>query len=585
MRPMGYGRIKARVHNYWAGLSETERSVRQVALGAAVLAVLAVPAWFFGWPAWQRWQRGQAVEQVRVFAEQHDYRSATLALRRALELGAGDPAAWRQAVRLLGEIGSPEVLTAHEQLARMSPGDNAVRLALVRDALRFERLDLAREALEAIDAQGRDETAFYRLAAALAQAMGRDEEIEASLARLVEVAPDDAVARFNLAAVRQWSLDDAKRTAAQTELAALTDDPRVRVRAALEWLKAAAREQDEQQLRATIAALQEKFVPGWRADFPDAEGAGWARLVEHLKVAATADGAEATAVLAGWLGEIGQPRETLVWLESLPAALRSGSEVADIAAELSARIGDLDRVERYLREGAWGVWPRDALTLAIASRLQVLRYGEAPGRATWGTALAAAGGSLPGLRAMVRLADVWGDGEGRERALQEVATRFPKSFWAHEALVAYHAARNDLPRLALAYEQWARQMPGNAELIVRTTVLASILDRLTVDGLSRIETLHAREPSSGSAIALAAARWRKGKPAETVALLASLTDEQQRLPTVAFWRGLALADLGAKEEAEPALQTAWRAGLSAEEGVLARAAASKIKIRLAGANP
>lgn len=581
MRRMGYGRIKARVQNYWAGLSESERSMRQVALGAAVLAVLAVPAWFFGWPAWQRWQRGQAIEQVRVFAEQNDYRNATLALRRALELGAGDPAAWEQAVRLLGEIGSPEVLTAHEQLARLNPGDTAVKLALVRDALRFERYDVARDALDTVDANGRNEASFYRLAAALAQAMGRDEEIEATLARLVEAAPDDAVARFNLAAVRLWSLDEAKRAAARTELAALAADRRVRVRAALEWLKDAAREQDEKRLRETVAALQEKFVPGWRADFPDANGAGWARLVEHLKGAAGSDGAGAAAVLGGWLGEIGQPREALVWLESLPAPVRGSEDVADVAAELSAKIGDLDRVERYLREGAWGVWPRDALTLAIASRLQVLRYGEAPGRTTWGTALAAAGGSLPGLRAMVRLADAWGDGEGRERALQEVVTRFPKSFWAHEALADYHAGRRDLPRLAAVYEQWIRQMPSDAELTVRVTVLASILDRLTAEGLKRIETLHARGPSSGSTIALAAARWRRGKPSETVALLATLPEEEQALPAATLWRGLAQADLGDKA-AENALQTAWRSGLSAEEGVLVRAAAAKAKIRLGG---
>jgi thioredoxin-like negative regulator of GroEL len=583
---MGFdiGKRIARIKDYWGELSETERSARTAVLVLVVVALVATPAWFIGRPFWTKWQRDRAIAQMRVFAETGDYRNATLALRRAVTLGANDPAAWREAARLLGEIGSPEVLAAREQVTRLAPHDDQAKLALAADALRFDRPDLAKAALAAIDEAARRDATFYRLAAALAQAAGGDADVERNLEELIAADPNDVLARFNLAALRLWSDDPAEREAARDTLMTLAGDPRARVRAALELLKDAIRQNDQRALRTTFAQLQEKLVPGWRAEFPDTEAAAWTRLSERLKALAAEDGGDASAVLALWLADIGQPREALLWLEGLPAPVRSGADAADAAAELSARLGDLDRVEKYLSAGAWGAWPREILTLALASRVQRLRYSDSAGRATWENAVTAAGPSLPGLRALVRLAGAWADPAGEERALEAIVKRFPATNWACEALKNSYAARRDLPALWQLHETWVRQRPNDRDVALRWIALGCILDHVRPDLVSRAEALQQEESGGASAkIALAAVRWRQRRAADAVRLLSSLPPaEQQQLPAL-LWLGLAWADLPDRKRAEAALSAAWKNDLSREEMELVRAAARKINLTLPSA--
>lgn len=573
------GRARASLENHWAGLSEGQRAARKFGFVAIGMALLAAPAWWWGRPVWQRWQQRAALEQVRTFSAGGDYRSAALALRRAIALGPADAATWREAVRLLGTIGTPEVLTAHEQLARLQPDDPAVKLAWIRDALRFEQTGDARRTMETLDEAARRDAAFFRLAAALAMALGRTDEVEANFERLVEVVPDDAGARFNLAAVRLWSEDEAKRRGAREALEEMAGREAVGLRAALELLKAAAREHDERRMRETLAILQARYVPGWRADFPDAGAAGVARLIEQLKMAAATEGAESVALLARWLADVGQPRETLVWLDTLPDELAKAAEVMDVGAAVSVEIGDLDRLEGYLRAGAWGAWPRDVLTLAMASRLQRLRYGEAQGRATWENALTAAGDSLPALRALVRLADGWNDGEATERALQVVVERFPKSGWAYDALRSLYASRGDTQRLWQVYGQWVRHQPEALDVVASWIVLGAVLDRVDEGMAARAEEIFARgQRESAAVMALAAVRWRQRKPGETLNLLQTLPRETREAAAGSFWETLAAADLGDREAVQAALQRATRTGMSPEEAKLLREAAIKVKL-------
>ncbi len=583
---MNFGSLKKRAEDHWHGLSESQRAWRARAAITVLVAAAAAAAWYFGRPVWKRWQHGRALEEVRVFAEAKDYRRATLALRRAIELDPGNPSTWQQAARVLGEVGSPTVLMAREQLARLNPDNPALKLALVEEALRLERLEVAEEALSELATAARQDAAFYRSSAALAEAFGRTADVEANLTRLVELAPDDAAAKLNLEATRLWGFDADKQASALRALDELTRDPRVRVRAAVELLKFAARETDEARQRDIVGRMQLRFIPGWREDFPQGGAAGWAQLVEQLKLAAAADGAPALAVLGRWLAEIGQPRETLVWLESLPDAVKNEAAARDVIAGISAATGDLDRLEQQLRAGAWGVWPRDALTLAIASRLQQLRYGETAARGTWDTALTAAESSLPGLRALVRLASAWGDDDGLTRALEKVVQRFPKSFWAYDALINRHAARGDLTRLWQVYGEVVKQWPQDDERAARWILLGAILDRLTPAAIDRAEALHQAKPAQPlTTVTLAAVRWRQRRPADAVTLLHTLpSDETAERRAVTFWLALAQTELGATDEAKPLLQAAWRANPTLDEARLLQAAAARIRIRLDGSN-
>lgn len=577
---LNWEKIRVFCENHWAELDESQRLVRYWLAGAVLVVALAVPGWLLGRPAWQRWQQRQALAQVMQFARQTDYRNATLALRRAIDLAPNDPGTWQEAVRILGDIGSPEVLQAREQLTRLQPEDVGLKLALANEALRFDRVDLAEQTLAAVADEARHDEAFFRLATALAQAVGRFDEVEANLERLAAAAPADPGPKFGLAAVRLWGPDEAKRTAARASLEAMLAEPRVRVRAALELLKDATRQHDERRTTELMSLLLRRFVPELPADFPSTTRAAWERLLANLKAVAAEEGSAEAAALARWLADTGQPRETLLWLESLPATGSGAAPVRDMAAQLSAEAGDLDRLEKYLREGAWGQWPREALTLAIGARLQHLRYNDAHAHATWEDALTEAGGSVVGLRALVRLAEAWNDKEALEAALQTAAQRTGAN-WAYEALEFIYGGRRDLPKLLAVYEGWVKQRPADDRLAARWLTVASLLNRLGPEGAARAEALQidAREPV-GRALALAAVRWRQGRAKEAAALISGLPAEAHEQPATAFWIAVILADVGHRIGVRDALRVALRPGLSTEETTLLRAAAAKAKIEL-----
>lgn len=573
--------ISHRLKDYWNELDESQRSLRRAVLIVLVLGAIAVPGWYFGRPAWERWQRGRQLEQVRVFSERNDYHSAVLALRRAIESEPNDPATWQEAAQLLSEIGSPEVLSAREQLARLQPADLGAKLALAADALRFERPDVAQATLADLTGAARRDEAFFRLAASLALTLGRADEVEANLAQLVAAAPHDMVARFDYAAARLWSAELPKRDEARRDLESMLTEPKVRIRAAVELMKEAARQAEDRRADEVVLVMMRRFVPGWRGSARDVNMAAWAGLLERMKIVAAADGPEATAVLAQWLGDIGQARETLLWLEDLPANLRAASAIEEVMAQLSANVGDLDRVERLLRQGAWGVWPRDVLTLAMAAHLQRQRYEEAHGKATWADAITAAGDSPAGLRALVRLASAWGQADDTEAALQALVAHAPASVWAYAALQNLYAEKRDLRRLWELHDRWVRQMPLDDQVAERWIVLGCMLNRTSPELIARAEAIHeAHRLDAAATIALAAVRWRQGRPQETLTLIGALPADEQAKPGAALWVGLAQADLGNRSHARAALLVAWRVGLSNEEASLIQAAAAKANFEL-----
>ncbi len=568
---------RQRWRNRWNELTESQRDGWRIVGGVALLLGLGAAGWSLGQPVWARWQQQHAIRQAENFAAQSDYRSAALALRRALTLAPNEVSAWRDAAKILAEIGSPEVLGVQEQLSRLAPENVAFRSALIAEALRLNRLDVAQAAWNDLDPVARQDVAFFRLGASLAGALGQEGELERLVEAWGRAAPGDSEARLNLASFRLWSTDEGKKTQGRGELEELTAEPTVRVRAAVELLKEAARQRDGQRSRELMRHLAERFAPGRRLDFDSPDLPGWTALIDAMKEAAVAQGVDDVATMLRWLGDIGRGREAVVWIDSLPSALAEESKVADAAAQISAELGDLDRLEARLHAGAWGVWPRDVATLAISSRLQRLRYSETNARATWNDALTACGDSIVALRALVRLAGAWQDAESLERALQVVIERHPKNFWAYSALRDIYATRADLMRLWQLHDQWTRHLPGDDAVAATWITLGGLLNRLSPEAISRAEALHAKAPDQlATVVPLAAVRWRQGRPAETVELLHALSPENSERPHVALWLGFAFADLNQPEAARPLLQKAWHRDLSREELALIRSAGAKV---------
>jgi hypothetical protein len=557
------------------GLTEAQVDAARALAVVLVLGMAGLGAYWIGRPYWLKWQNHEALSQAGTFAEEKDYQSMLLALRRATQSAPNDPATWRQVIHYLAAIASPEtVLMAREQLIRLSPQDMSVRIALVQEALKVGRYDTANSAMAGFDDAARHDVAFYRLAVAVAVAEGHPSELQQGLAKLIAADPGELNARFTYAALRLWSPASAERDAARDELEILVAQPAFRVRAAIELLTEAARRNDAPRVQELLVRLLASFAPGVRPDFSAPAVPGWTALVDGMKSAAGAGAPSDAALVGRWLADMGRRREAIAWLEKLPPATRTSAVVAETSAELTAEEQDFPRLDHLLRDGAWGQWPDEARLLALSAGIETARFDAERGRALWSDAITACANSITGLRALVRLADAWHDTSGAELALTKILDRDPKVFWAYDALRTSYIVRGDLPHLWQLYSQWIRQVPDDDETAAQWILLSCILDKQTPEIDARAE--HLTTASSAGTLARAAVLWRGDEFESARSVLMSLSEAERQEPTAAFWVALVAADLGRRTETIEAIADARTLPLASEQSALLQDADRKV---------
>jgi len=569
------GRLKAKAKNRWNHSTEMQRDFWRLGFALVAISLVAAAGVKAGRPFWRHWQYGRALAQAADFERLHDNRNALLAMRMAINLSPGDRATREAAAALLSRIGSPEAVDLREQIVRMAPDDPAARLAFAQEALRFGETLRAQTALSEIKAADRG-LVFHRLAALLASALGQTSEAKAQLASVLTADASDVEAKLDFAGLLARSADAAEVSGGVAGLETLVQVPATRVRAAVELLKAAARGRDPTVLGARVEWLRKTFNGG-KVQVESAENA-WIFLVEQVKAMATTPGD--VALVARWVGKLGQGREMVVWLESLPSELRDAGEVRAVAAELSAELPDLPRLRALLEAGAWGDIPSAALSQVIDSRRAAGGGKEAGGmpEAVWSKAAAACGDSAQGMRVLTRLALVWKDDGGAEVVLGNALERFPRDFWSREQLRMLYPRQKNAGRLLQLYQQWARLMPEDAGVAASWVTLSAVLDSGDTNVVARAAELYAAGPLvPANAVAQAAIWWRAKNFQAALKALEAVPIEEARKPAVAFWLGLSQAALGMHEVAQASLGLVDVEAILPEERALWEEAVTKAR--------
>lgn len=559
------------LQEWWHFTTEMNRDLIKSLAAVAAVLVLAAAGWYFGRPFWQKWRQDKALAQVEEFAGRNDYRSALLALRRATEIDPNDFRVWREAAAFLAKIGSPEAVVARQNLTRLAPDDISLRIALVTEALRFGDVSTAQTGVAVLEQASRRDAAFHRLAAAVSLALGRSTEFEQHLAALVQADPNDLTSRFNLAALHLWSIDPGVSRQAYAVLASLGTEPSVRVRSVLQRLKFAAATREPAKVDAEIAAVVPVLNPQLagtllKRDTPD-EPPGWEILLQSLQAASASNPGDAT-LLARWLDELGLGTRALAWIDRLPPAIRADSQLSAAEADLAARANDLPRLRACLVARAWGQIPDETISLTLAARVQQMRFGEQRARATWDDAIATSADTLAGLRMLARLGGLWRDGAGTERALQAIVDRYPREYWACDALRVRYASRADLEKLWQLYQAWAPRTPDNIPVQQTWIMIGSLLKKSSPRQLERAAELHdnaGRNPDTATVLAYISALWSANRFDEASKVSASLHASARTEPRVLLWLAILAAEQDREEDLNAALAPLPRKTLLREE--------------------
>jgi len=522
----------------WEELSYgQQRRLRTLAI-LALLALAAPVVYVAARPAVNHWRHRQALAQAEKFERQEDYRSAVLALHRATLIAPDDLETWRRVARLLDALGVSDALVAHENIVALAPDDPQARAALAAAALRFGSAETTRRALEELKRDPAQRPAYLRLSAELARALDDLPGYEAALAELARAQPDDAEVRFNLAALHVAKPSAAEQNTGRDALIALLDQPRVRVRAALELLRLAARRRDPTFAGAVVTAIITRAGDGTVAPAVDP----WPALLAALQRAALAGGEADAARVAQWMASVRRAPEALTWLEHLPEPLRTAPAVCDIAAELAARTDDAARTRRLLLAGAWGAWPTEAIDAALATRAEQLATHPLAARTRWQAAVRYAEQSPLALRNLARMARLWRDDESIEIATKAALALQPRSPWANRELRDIYFARGDTAKLLAHYRAWLAAEPNHPGVLFGCVRAAAALHQIDPALEKRIA---AQTTGDTPSTLVTLARALVVSPAAASELLATLPPACQELPQTLLVRALAGNDAAA----------------------------------------
>ena len=200
-----------------------------VAVAAVAIAIFAGALLVsYGSKLYQNRRENALVDRATALLEQGELSKAALMAR---ELLTRHPDSF-PALSILADTAErqnlEEAVLWRERIARLRPMDPESQLNFASAALRFGKLDVAREALTRVSQKDRDSAAFHVVAGWLARAEGNFAEQEEQFAAAVKKEPNNDLYQFNLAALQIRSSDTEKSNNAAITLERLSKIMRYR---------------------------------------------------------------------------------------------------------------------------------------------------------------------------------------------------------------------------------------------------------------------------------------------------------------------------------------------------------------------
>src|SRR6266487_3859316 len=318
------GRGKARQR--FLGLESLfQRPSRLAAIVAALAIVflLGVFSFSYGLKLYDDWRQTRLLHRATALLQEGKLTNA----QTARELLARRPDSL-PALYVLADVAERENLQEavgwREQIARLLPKDAESQLNLASAALRFGKLDLARQALDRVPPGDRDGAAFHVVAGWLARAEGNLAEQEEQFAAAVKKEPTNDLYQFNLAALRIHSSDPEKTAQARDTLQRLSKLAPYRSGALRALLNDAVGNNDlaaadsfAQQLQMSPEITFNDYLLCLNF-YRKLDEKKFRPLLEKVKPFAARDPSNLAALME-WMNQNGLAGDVVKWIDKLPA--------------------------------------------------------------------------------------------------------------------------------------------------------------------------------------------------------------------------------------------------------------------------
>jgi len=479
-----------------------------------------------------------------------------------------------------------EAVWRREQIARLLPKDADSQLNLASAALRFGKLDLAREALDRVAPNDRDRAAFHVVAGWLARAEGNLAEQEEQFAAAVRREPNNDLYQFNLAALRIHSSDAGKSAKARDALQRLSKLAPYRTGALRALLNDAVERNDlgaadnfAQQLQMSPEVTFGDYLLCLNF-YRKLDEKKFRLLLEKVKPFAARNSSDLVSLL-DWMNQNGLAGDVVKWIDKLPAAQLSSAPMSIAVADAYATVKNWSRLKRWTRTGDWG--DSEYLRLAyqaIAARQSQSRSGGAANaevETLWRSAEKLTNEQPEHELALARVASKWELENESEELWQRVAENPPMRREALEALRRLYRAKNETGKLYEVLQRLHESSPNEAPITADLARLGLELDQ-------NIERSHqlAREAYDRArqevncAVTYAFSLSRLGRNPEGLAIIQDLPPDQLHDQHAAVYAALLLAEASQLDGAQEYIEAAENGKIYPEEKTLLDEAKTKL---------
>src|ERR1044072_458377 len=187
-------------------------------VGLAIVCLIGVFFISYGSKLYGNWLERRSLQKASVFLQQGKLSEAAQLAQDLIRRHPESIAALSILADTAERQNIEEAVAWRERIARLLPKDPESQLNLASAALRFGKLDVAREALNRVSPGDRDSAAFHVVAGWLARAEGNFVEQEEQFAAAVTKEPKNDLYQFNLAALQIRSKETEKSKNARDTL-------------------------------------------------------------------------------------------------------------------------------------------------------------------------------------------------------------------------------------------------------------------------------------------------------------------------------------------------------------------------------
>jgi predicted Zn-dependent protease len=558
-----------------------------VAIAGFVIAFLAGVFFFsYGSKLYVNWRERRLLQQASTLLQEGEFSKAA---QIAQELARQHPDSL-DALSILADTAEKqnldEAVAWRERIARLLPKNSESQLNFASAALRFGKLDLAREALNRVSAGDRDSAAFHVVAGWLARAEGNFAEQEEQFAAAVKKEPQNDLYQFNLAALQIRSKDAEKSKKAWDTLERLKTIAPYRTGALRALLNDAVERNDltaadgfAQQLQMSPEVTFGDYLLCLNF-YRKLDEKQFRQLLEKVKPFAARNASDLGSLLE-WMNQNGLAGEVVKWIDRLPLA-RLRSPPASVAiADAYATVKNWSRLKRWTRTGNWG--DTEYLRLAYDAIAQRhLRSGSdsktnSEFETLWQSADELSRSESERELTLARLATKWQLANQVEDLWMRVEENPTMRREALNNLRQLYRAKDETSKLYEVLQRLHESSPNEAPITADLARLALDLGENTERAHQLAKEAYDRAPNDvNCAVSYAFSLHRLGRNEEALAIVQSLPPDQLHDPHAAVYIGLLLAEGNELEEAKDYIAAAENGKLYPEEKKLLEEAKTKL---------